>query len=326
MNWDLLARYITKNATDEEIKQFEKLISESAEHKEVYESAYKLWEESEHFAFEKEYDVNKEWSNTAVKIRKKKSVKRNLYAAFRYAAVVLLTILVSYQYFNQASNQDLDVAWHKIYVPKGEQTTLTLADGTKVNLNSETHFSYPANYSAFNRKTRLNGEAFFDVVKDPDHPFEVESKYQTVKVFGTGFNVKAYDGSDRSITTLLHGKVSVYLPNDEELIALKPNQQSVLNHSTQKIALFNIDNDIDVCWKDGVHYFKNIGFEELIQQIERWYGVKIVLSSERLKDVRFTGKFFKDQTVWEVLDLLKLTLPFDYTAGKRTIEIKYKSK
>lgn len=325
MNWELFSKYQRGKVSSLEKTEIERLITESAQAGQQFAENLKIWNETECFSVEDTINIDDEWHWIQHRINKRTKVYEVMSRVFRYAAVFIFGIVGTWLFLDQLSHR-APVGMHEIFVPPGEQTQITLADGTRVHLNSDTYFSYPSDFSATKRNCELKGEAFFNVVSDPEHPFEVKTKYQKVKVFGTQFDVNAYDDSKNTITTLFHGKVSI-LTLDERVIAqLKPNEKAILNHQTRRMVLQTADPEMDAGWKDGIFFFKSISLQELSRKLERWYGVKIIISSEKLKKEQFTGKFFHDQTVWQALDLLKLTIPIDYLPGQRTIRVYHSNK
>lgn len=318
MKWDLISRCLSGSASDDEMRELDEW-KKNATNKEIWDKALLAWQTVGDFKISERYNVEREWLNVRKKINPNKKMKQISISILKYAAVFALAILCSHVFSVLKSNEKTQ--WFKVYVPKGEQTHLTLSDGTVVKLNSETTFCYPENFSKNNRLVRLDGEGFFEVTSDSENPFYIETTHQNIKVLGTKFNLNAYQKSDSTVTALLHGKVALLNKEGRKVIELSPNEKAVLKNSTGKIWLKKVDKLTDVGWKDGVYYFKSIRLVELMNLLERWYGVIINFSSDSLKEERFTGKFFRDQTVWDALNLLKLTMPIDYLPGKRVIEI-----
>ncbi|MCL3779724.1 DUF4974 domain-containing protein [Prolixibacteraceae bacterium JC049] len=323
MEWHLISRCLSGEATNEEKQKLTNWINECADNKKLYEKAKLAWKTSASFKLSEEYDVDKQWRGVQNKIHRTNNFRRISMQIMRYAAVALVAVISSYFIWGNRGSAAVD--WFQVVVPKGEQTNLVLADGTKVQLNSETVFAYPSNFSRTNRIARLNGEGFFEVTSDKEHPFTIETHFQDVKVLGTKFNLNAYENSDSTVTALLHGVVALFDKAGRKVVELKPTQKAVLKNQTGKILLRKVDEAIDAGWKDGIYYFKSIRLSELVELLERWYGMKITINSDQLKNERFTGTFFRDQTIWQALDLLRLTMPIDYLPGQRTIQINYKN-
>ncbi|HWZ04919.1 MAG TPA: FecR domain-containing protein, partial [Mucilaginibacter sp.] len=206
---------------------------------------------------------------------------------------------------------------------------------------------YPPVFNGQTREVYLNGEAFFDVFKDHQHPFIVHAGKMNVKVLGTAFNIKSYANESRSETTLIRGAIEVTMsdrPSDR--IILKPNEKLILNNTTiqkrgvtgnltamrtdtvySNYALTNLthlkSNDttvVETSWVNNKLIFKDQAFNEIANQMERWYGVKIAFRNESVKDYRFTG-VFENESVIQALDALKLIENFNYKYKNETISI-----
>ncbi|TKG93479.1 DUF4974 domain-containing protein [Puteibacter caeruleilacunae] len=325
-----IIRYISGNSDAKDHLEILKWIKLSDENEKEFFQLKDMWDAGQlEYVDKKREELN--WNKLLQRIEDKKENPRKIklmsWKRVGIAASFLLLFFAGW-----LANSILpkftseNMAMHTIVVPKGEQSQLILADGTKVWLNANTTFSYPVDFSKENRKTNLNGEAFFDVVSDRMHPFEVKTKHQKIRVFGTQFNVDAYEDAAKTVTTLIHGEVRIYDQRDREVVTLKPKEKSILSHRSHELYVTEAEFEIDAGWKDGILYFDGISFDELAGKIERWYGTKIIIKDERLKQEKFTGKFFRDQSVWQTLDLIKLMLPIEYIPGKREIEIYYKNQ
>ena len=121
-------------------------------------------------------------------------------------------------------------------VPHGSKTEMYLSDGTKVWLNAGTTLRYRTSYSKNKRDVFLDGEAYFDVKKDPEHPFIVHVGDIEVKAVGTSFNVKAYKNEKTVETTLVEGKVLVSKKNITEPIIMLPNQKLTFVNNNKDFA------------------------------------------------------------------------------------------
>ena len=164
-------------------------------------------------------------------IRTKKMRKIMLYAS-SYAAAITLLVLSTYWLTTSHYDTQQPVAniENILYVPAGQRVQLTLQDGTEVWLNSQTKLTYPALFTGKERRVTVEGEAFFDVAKNPDKPFIVSSQGVEMKVLGTKFNVYSYPGKESIQTSLLEGGLKVYFPHTESKgVILKPEEQVTID-------------------------------------------------------------------------------------------------
>ena len=226
----------------------------------------------------------------------------------------------------------------------GTRTNLLLPDGTSVWLNAGSVLTYPAAFASTEREVSLDGEAFFDVVKDAKHPFIVHTSTMNIRVLGTSFDVKAYAQDREMETTLIHGAVEITrkdAPNAPRIM-LKPNEKLIFHTLTKApggmapasaappevnhlevttLKPFKTPDDvIETAWMHNRLEFRGDSFEELAVKMERWYNVRIQFSEEALMKYRFYGSFEKE-TVTQALEALKLTATFNYKADGNDIEI-----
>lgn len=202
-----------------------------------------------------------------------------------------------------------------ITTPKGGQYKIILPDGTRVWLNaaSSLSFSTSLDSSLGERRTKLIGEAYFEVKKDKAHPFIVMTGKQELEVLGTHFNVSAYPDEGSIRTTLSEGsvRISALLSQDEcgalrktETI-LRPNQQSALTKNSLQIR--EVDAESAVAWKNGEFFFHNEALENIMPQISRWYNVEVVYEDKQLAKKRFGCMTSRSEKLSQVLSKLQLT-------------------
>lgn len=169
--------------------------------------------------------------------------------------------------------------------PKGGQYQLTLPDGTRVWLNAASSLVYPEAFGDDIREVTLEGEGYFEVMKDRNRPFVVNTARQRVSVLGTSFNINAYDNENITKTTLLTGSVRIaamdggVMRGDER--TLKPNEQGIIANHGNEIAINEIDALTAVAWKDGLFNFHGLRIDEAMKQIERWYDIRVTYNGPK---------------------------------------------
>jgi ferric-dicitrate binding protein FerR (iron transport regulator) len=227
----------------------------------------------------------------------------------------------------------------------GSRTSLYLPDGTHVWLNAGSRITYNKNFGAATREVDLSGEAFFDVAHNPASPFIIHTSRIDIRVLGTSFNVKSYPADKTTETVLIHGSIEVAVHNKvNEKFILKPNEKlvvgsdepSIMRHRPvaaatvqQADTLVRVQQPtyervtgaiLETSWVRGQLAFQDEAFDGLALKLERWYGVTIRFADPRLRTLRFTGTF-RDETIVEALDALKLTAHFDYKMNDNQITI-----
>ncbi|WP_316834170.1 FecR family protein [Pedobacter nutrimenti] len=185
---------------------------------------------------------------------------------------------------------------------RGETFEVRLPDGSLVWLNAASSLTYRVALTVKGeRRVKLDGEAYFEVAKDKQHPFVVESSGQRITVLGTHFNINSYPDEVDTRTTLLEGSVQV------NGLTLKPHQQSVLTHGTNRLEVKEIDPSLVIAWKEGKFKCKREHLESLLRKVGRWYDVDIVYENEAAKQQTFSGTLNKADHFEEVLKHIALT-------------------
>lgn len=199
----------------------------------------------------------------------------------------------------------------------GLRTTVFLSDGTRVDLNSGSRISYPAIFHGGERRVRLEGEAMFDVTKDAEHPFIVETYVYDVKVLGTRFDVVADQGRSQFSTALLEGSVLIQDKEEREAVRLQQNQMVRLEKG--KLVLSQMENQDAYLWTDGIVSVTGVPFDELIRQLERAYGVDIVMRRETVPEIHYAYlKFRVSDGIEHALSILRRRCDFTYSYDEAT--------
>ena len=210
-------------------------------------------------------------------------------------------------YQNAKSNPSV-IKYNYLTIPRGGQFFIKLSDGTQVSLNSESQLKYPVHFiEGETRKVELvYGEAYFDVSPSTNHKgakFKVLNNTQEIEVLGTEFNIKAYKDEVNIYTTLVEGKVVINTPNLKQLLI--PNQQSILDTQNNTLSVITVDVLEAISWKEGVFSFINKPLKDIMKVLSRWYDVDIIFDNKELESAEFIGTLNKNQSIDEVLSIMK---------------------
>ena len=195
----------------------------------------------------------------------------------------------------------------QILVPYGTRAKVTLSDQSVVWLNAGSRLIYPSEFRGKERKVILFGEAFFDVEKNPERPFVVETSGYRIKVLGTQFNVSAYPGDDISQTVLTEGSVQVTMEQDnwfDKNIVLKPNELFAYNKASNSSKIEKVRPEMYVLWKDGILQFEKEDLSRILKKLERFYNIQIDLKNPMDGTVKLDGKLNLKENPYEVLHYL----------------------
>ena len=215
----------------------------------------------------------------------------------------------------QNEKTEVQTGYNTIQTPIGGKFQLTLADGSKVWLNSASSLRFPVYFSGDNRTVELKGEAYFEVAKSQNKKFTVRSGNQTVEVLGTHFNINAYSDEPVITTTLIEGAIRVVELNTQKFQILKPGEQSKVHND---IKIQKKDTQADIAWKDGYFYFENSSIETVMRQLGRWYGITARYESA-LPQQHFEGAISTNLTLLEVLEILQKSNVHFSLEGKEVV-------
>lgn len=204
-----------------------------------------------------------------------------------------------------AKHSDSTVEYNTIQVPRGGIYSLTLSDGTRVFLNSESELTFPVVFSGDRREVRLKGEGFFEVTSDSLHPFVVSTGEMKTRVLGTKFNVMAYP-REAFYTTLVEGKVAVTLTGNDKSFVLKPNQQAMWQEGSTTVAIRDVDAMSYIGWRDGLLVLDEVPLDDIMKKLCRWYDMEYEYRDTLEEDYTFTGKVKQGDDLKKVLETLTL--------------------
>lgn len=315
MNQDELVKYVTGNLRQEDAKDIRCWINASEANKNEFirlknihafasEGKQKLLPEDDFLELSKK--INQ---------KPKSNIQINLRWTLKYAAILIAILFIGYSVSElrhlRLSNQTTEL-YNEFYAPEGQISEFKLSDGTLIWLNSGTRIKVPINFDSKHRIVFMEGEAFFEVTKDPKNPFYVHTGELSVKVMGTSFNVSAYQSEENSEVTLIEGRVGIKERYGQRLAMLLPGQQLVYDKNTGKKLKREVDTTPYEAWRDGKMIFKDCSLEHIAEKLERWYNVEINFNCEEISQFKFTGTILKNKPLSQVLEAITLTSPIRF--------------
>lgn len=331
-NENLLIKNIQGRCTAEEQELVNAWLAESAENMESYTRLKMLWQAHKIESYQADDSFIHEINSKIDAIRNKE--RRHTLTVFaRYAAVFAGLLAVGLMYF--VLTKEKPVMLSQSVPLNGNVEFVVLEDGTKVCLNNGTILTYPQEFSKRSRVVELEGEAFFEVMKDASKPFIVETDALTVEVTGTSFNVRTNADNNTIETVLVTGSVTLFKktfnpagePNpagsttkggssnstDEsnEIGTLKPGQMAVTNRTTGNTTISEVDVTEYTSWQEGLVSFQKASLTDIISKIEKVYHVELTYDSMKLskQKKRYNFVFRKNQDLKTVLEMLKFVAP-----------------
>lgn len=253
-------------------------------------------------------------------LKRQKPLQKFIRIYMKVAAILILPLLVAgglvYSYLGNHSKTTTDrQVISTIFTPFGARVSFNLPDGTTGMLNSGSHLSYSLPFNN-NREVSLDGEAWFEVSRDGNHPFEISTGNSTIKVLGTSFNVSAYPAESYVEVVLQKGKVEFQDNEGDEKVTILPSERLVFHNGN--ISKSVTDPATYNAWTEGKLVFRSDPMAEVARRIERWYNVKIILADSELEKYSFRATF-QDDTLEEVLRFLSMTSPIRYRITPRRL-------
>jgi ferric-dicitrate binding protein FerR (iron transport regulator) len=362
--WELMARKLADEASDEELGELEQLLRIHPELHFPVQAVTDLWhhkpQQSEDDALHTSYQqqitrmqemgitIGQGVEDNTLLLEGSRRPSRRRHIWWAAAAAAMITVACFFYWGQQtppetASLIDKSPA-SEITTRQGSRTRVQLPDGTKVWLNAGSKLTYDKEFNNTLREVTLTGEGYFDVVRNEKKPFIIHTEKMDVKVLGTQFNVKSYPNDQATEAALIHGSIEVSLKDrPSQKIILKPNEKIVVANRDTFTAVNNTPQArkenveplvairhltyqkedstiIETSWVENKLVFEDESFKDLAQKLERWYGVVIHFSDERIAALRFTG-VFEEETIEDAMRALKITGSFNYKFQGKTIII-----
>jgi len=321
----LLPGYLSGELSGQERALVDQWRLESRDHENLYTEYRKAWETlpvcqiMEQFnSFEALRKVRKRLSAHAA-ITWKSQIQR--VAAIFAIPLLIYSGYVTFKNSTTAKHQEGKPLLQTVDSRQGMVTNFELADGTKVWLNSGSSLQFPRSFAEDLRNVKLSGEAFFEVAKDEKKPFRVEAGGLQIDVLGTSFNVTNYAGDKQAEVVLVEGEVNLFTMQGnvkQEFGTLSPGQRAIYREDTRKVISEGVETDKYTAWREGNLIFRNDNMEEVIKRLSRWFNVEIIVKDPDIKNYGYKASF-RNETLTQVLNLLKLSAPIDYQITGNTL-------
>lgn len=246
----------------------------------------------------------------------------------RYALVmasVIIVVLAGYWLLSLTgvvSNEET-ITWNSKSTVSGQISIITLFDGSRITLNSESRLKYPGKFGTASREIFLEGEAYFEVKSDPSRPFIVHSDNVSTEVLGTKFNVKAYREESEIKISLVEGQVKVnnqFSNLNKEPVYLKPNEQLSFNKSNGIVTLDKFALLQTIGWKDNILVFDNEPLEKVLVALRRSFGVQFELEDTTFNRLKIKANF-ENESFWTIIKVIRNATNLEYRTVSKNDEL-----
>lgn len=350
---ELLARQLAGEANDAEREELQRLLRNSPEDQYLADILHSYWQTPAGIAGE-EVVSDQHFAQILHKAQETEQpsvrpVRRSPARTFlRWTAAAVVTGLLAWTVWPSTRNESIAAPrQNEVVAKKGTRSSLVLPDGSKIWLNADSRLIYNDHFMSDSiREVTLEGEAFFEVARNPKRPFIVHTSGIDVRVLGTAFNVKSYPREKSIETTLIHGSVEVSGRNMSQAprFILRPHQKLVFNkelhafeqtdqpaadvlqRTTQAISITSLPPEVaDSAIKETSWVYNRLDcegdtFAELAARMERWFNVRITIKDKEVAAARLQGTF-EDESLEEVLQALQYITPFRYSINDNEVVI-----
>lgn len=305
-DWELILKYIRKEASEEERSDLEKWMNEDPSNRELFTEIKSTWDISGKLEKSIQIDKPAAWQSIQSKIKEESAVRRETAKVFnmpwlvRIAAVLVIALFATWLFLDSDKKEIL------LTTTGTEKKLILLSDCTRVFLNGNSSLTYPKEFESNERMVTLDGEAFFEVTKNAKKPFVIKNKNFDVKVLGTSFNVSAYEKDTDVVVTVASGTVS-FNGQEGDAVVLVKDETGVLNKSKGRVnKMLNPDLNF-LSWKTKKIEFRNTAFKEVCETLKKYFSVEIEIKDERILKCKFTG-YFENPSLEQILSVLEKTL------------------
>lgn len=320
----LISSYISGNCTPEEARRLLAILSRDKQADRLYRELSAAWAVAAAPVFADRENENIEEIHQQMAPKEPSGTHRRRWWIAAAAAVLLLLAGGNVYWWDRMDTLTAQYANvetpYIIKAPADSHTEITLPDGTKVTLNAGSEISYLRNFGAEDRMVTLSGEALFDVAKNREKPFSVHIDELDVKVVGTKFNISGYEDDADVMVSLLRGRVDLHL-DDGTTLELHPNEQACFNKKTGRLRKYDFDAQSSSAWADGSMHFDNALFPAIAHQLEHRFGIRINVTSARLRQQRFSGSFSKRQSLSDILHEINIEEQYRWQSANGVVTI-----
>lgn len=325
-----MARYLAKRCTKEEANEVNKWLAEDINNPKLMKQFEKIWKISPEFDNDGEgFDVELDWAVLQSRIDEENKIARKFslhrhngfessrwFVFARVAAIFVVAMLIGL-YANQlffTNSAEMVPILKEISMEKGQRGTVTLSDGTKVSLNSESKITLPSVFQSDIREVYLEGEAYFNVAKNPNKPFLIHTRNTTVEVLGTSFSIRSFPEDDVVTTAVEEGVVSFRgsTESEDNGVILTAGKLGTYNIANQSIKSEEIENpDLYLGWKNGYLFFQDASMLKVKLALERKYDIQVKFEDTEIEKLQLTAEF-KSRMLKNVLETISMSLDLRY--------------
>lgn len=345
LNYRLLARYLADECTDREKERLEGWIQKNPDNKRKLKEFERIWSASEKGKkmIKQWFDAEQDWEALKRQIHRQKesqampvensasrlypltsAAHSRVQQLMRFAAIFIiaaLTGIISYQNWYPDETIQKDPVLREIMTENGQRINLTLSDGSYIQLNAASKIKLPATFQPDIREVFVQGEAYFDIAKDPSKPFVIHSSGAVIRVLGTSLSVRAYPEDEEVRVVVKEGRVSLESADKvtSQKAILTEGQLGRYNLKSKEIESEKLDDPgLYLSWLEGHLKFNKASMNEVAVELERRYDITVTFEDRDIKDLKLTA-YLKSRSIRNVLDVVTKSLDINYSLEENRV-------
>lgn len=304
---ELMLKFLSDTATAEEREAMEAWMADSEENAKYIEQLKSLWANAESFSLLESIDLDQNWQGVQSKVNQQKAGNSKIF--WRIAAAVVFIVSASF-----LAKSLLYSPPEQLSITAQEQSDFTLPDGSVVTLKKGATLKYPEEFED-ERRVTFEGEAFFDVVSNPQKPFIINADDTETMVLGTSFNLKTATSHTGFELVLVEGKVSFSTPNEK--VVLTPGQRVALGPNGLLEKTENTNRNFQA-WQTGTLVFENAKMSDVFQDIGNAYNVRFEMENAAFASCTLTARYDQED-LDSILNTLEILFNTSFNRQQETI-------
>ncbi len=285
-----MLRFYDGELSKEEIAEVEAWMNQNEENRKIAEQVFYLCFASD--ALDAKENIDEKSAYNKVRARIRKNRRQNFMHSLERTAAILILPLIALACWMGITMKNQQDTYVEVRSTTGMVNCVTLPDNSQVWLNSDSYLRYPTRFGK-ERRVVLFGEGYFSVAKDERRKFVVNAHSAEIEVYGTEFNLEAYE-AEHIHATLVSGSVGLRYDDNhhcKQLLRFSPGQQAIYNNRTGMVYLDHANLTTITSWKDGKIILENTTLEDALRMIGNKYNVQFIIRNDNIRGHKFTGTF-----------------------------------
>ena len=321
---NIIERYLAGEYSEAEMEQIPEWLKASEDNRKEWLKLRMVSAKSAFIHFSDPEHVSRSYKELQKKFNSQKHLEQEMMQKItlrlmRFAASILVLVGLSGIFYKYITDWQYP---KMVVVATGENEPvrqIMLEDSTQVWLSAGSRIEYPERFWKNERRVSVEGKVYFEVAKDANRPFYVNTETYSVKVLGTSFEVNANKYNQTSDVTLVEGNVEIFNQNRASLCTLQPGQQFEIDKLNNHYILRKVEAEMYASWHEGTLEFDGLTFSEIAKALERHYNVRIILGEGITREIKLVGSLSFGKDIHQMMRAMELVMPINYHVQTDTV-------